>query len=162
MRKSYFAFLLATTIAGFSSLEATAAPAFLTEGPRFQASQSASPQDSTSQSDSKDEEGPKPYAEVVTAEAESDDGLFTVHMIDEKYFFEIPESLLGIFWRYLAVRFPLSGSSWFSGNASPPSLTVHVVAFTVYSHRLFPLSLRVVPCRPHFYCPLCHLDRGVI
>jgi hypothetical protein len=39
--------------------------------------------------------GPKPYLEVITDEAESDEGLFTVHKVDEKYFFEIPESLYG-------------------------------------------------------------------
>lgn len=36
----------------------------------------------------------KPYAEVITAKAVSKPGLFIVHKIDEKYFFEIPDSLL--------------------------------------------------------------------
>lgn len=39
--------------------------------------------------------GPKPYHEVITAKAISDQGLFTVHKIDDKYFFEIGDSLLG-------------------------------------------------------------------
>lgn len=39
--------------------------------------------------------GPKPYKEVITAKAISDAGLFTVHKVDEKYYFEIPDSLLG-------------------------------------------------------------------
>ncbi|MFC3416703.1 zinc-dependent metalloprotease [Algoriphagus hitonicola] len=39
--------------------------------------------------------GPKPYKEVITKEAESKDGLFKVHQIDEKYFYEIPDSLFG-------------------------------------------------------------------
>src|ERR1041385_5799257 len=38
---------------------------------------------------------PKPYKDVITAEAKSDPGLFIVHKIDEKYYFEIPESELG-------------------------------------------------------------------
>src|SRR5947209_2985154 len=38
---------------------------------------------------------PKPYKDVITAEAKSDPGLFTVHKVDEKYYFEIPESELG-------------------------------------------------------------------
>jgi hypothetical protein len=38
---------------------------------------------------------PKPYKEIVTAEARSDKGLFTVHQIDEKIYFEIPAALLG-------------------------------------------------------------------
>ena len=35
-----------------------------------------------------------PYKEVITKEAKSDEGLFKVHQIDEKYFYEIPDSLL--------------------------------------------------------------------
>lgn len=39
--------------------------------------------------------GPKPYKEVITSKAVSDGGLFWVHKIDDKYFFEIPDSLFG-------------------------------------------------------------------
>jgi hypothetical protein len=39
--------------------------------------------------------GPRPYKEVITAKAISDQGLFTVHKVDEKYYFEIGDSLLG-------------------------------------------------------------------
>ena len=38
--------------------------------------------------------GPKPYKDVITDKAKTDDGLFKVHKIDDKYFFEIPDSLL--------------------------------------------------------------------
>ncbi|MBI5858853.1 MAG: zinc-dependent metalloprotease [Sphingobacteriales bacterium] len=37
--------------------------------------------------------GPKPYKEVITAKAVSDAGLFWVHKVEDKYFFEIPDSL---------------------------------------------------------------------
>jgi hypothetical protein len=37
----------------------------------------------------------KAYKDVITAQAKSDDGLFTVHRIDEKLFYEIPNKLLG-------------------------------------------------------------------
>jgi hypothetical protein len=37
---------------------------------------------------------PKPYKEVITAKAITDSGLFIVHKIDEKYFWELPDSLL--------------------------------------------------------------------
>lgn len=43
----------------------------------------------------KNEEGFKPYDEVITDEAITDEGLFTVHQVDDKYYFEIPDSLLG-------------------------------------------------------------------
>lgn len=39
--------------------------------------------------------GPKPYKEVITAKAKSSKGLFTVHKIEEKYFFELDESIFG-------------------------------------------------------------------
>jgi hypothetical protein len=39
-------------------------------------------------------QGPRPYKDVITDKAKTDDGLFKVHKIDDKYFFEIPDSLL--------------------------------------------------------------------
>ncbi|MFI5187117.1 MAG: zinc-dependent metalloprotease, partial [Chitinophagales bacterium] len=39
--------------------------------------------------------GPKPYKEVITDKAKTDEGLFKVHKIEDKYYFEIPDSLLG-------------------------------------------------------------------
>jgi hypothetical protein len=38
--------------------------------------------------------GPKPYREVITAKAKTDKGLFQVHMIEDRYFFEIPDTLM--------------------------------------------------------------------
>jgi len=37
---------------------------------------------------------PKPYQDVITAEAKTDSGLFHVHRIAEKLFFEIPQTML--------------------------------------------------------------------
>ena len=37
---------------------------------------------------------PKSYTDVITAKAVSKHGLFTVHKVDEKWYFEIPDSLL--------------------------------------------------------------------
>ena len=39
--------------------------------------------------------GPKPYNEVITGKAITHQGLFTVHKVDEKWYFEIPDSMLG-------------------------------------------------------------------
>lgn len=36
----------------------------------------------------------KKYSEVITKEAETDEGLFDVHKVDEKYYYEIPNDLL--------------------------------------------------------------------
>lgn len=37
---------------------------------------------------------PKPYKEVITSKAVSKTGLFTVHKLEEKWYFEIPDSLM--------------------------------------------------------------------
>ncbi|MDB5208992.1 MAG: zinc-dependent metalloprotease [Flavisolibacter sp.] len=39
--------------------------------------------------------GPKPYAEIITSKAKTDRGLFTTHKVEDKYYFEIPDALLG-------------------------------------------------------------------
>ena len=49
---------------------------------------------SGAQAQKKNDDGPKPYAEVITDEAVSQEGLFDVHRIGEKLFFEIPDSLM--------------------------------------------------------------------
>ncbi|WP_439152210.1 zinc-dependent metalloprotease [Winogradskyella sp.] len=36
---------------------------------------------------------PKPYNKVITKDAKTDEGLFAVHKVDDKYFYEIPDSL---------------------------------------------------------------------
>lgn len=41
----------------------------------------------------KSKKGPKPYSKVITKSAETDEGLFKVHHIDQKYYYEIPDSL---------------------------------------------------------------------
>ncbi|WP_435355521.1 zinc-dependent metalloprotease [Emticicia sp. SJ17W-69] len=39
--------------------------------------------------------GPKPYKEVITDKAKTSKGLMTVHKIEEKYFFELADSIIG-------------------------------------------------------------------
>src|SRR4051812_48442611 len=36
-----------------------------------------------------------PYEKVITSKAKTDDGLFKVHKVEDKYYFEIPDTLLG-------------------------------------------------------------------
>jgi len=40
-------------------------------------------------------QGPKPYKEVITDKATTRTGLFTVHKLDDKWYFEIGDSILG-------------------------------------------------------------------
>lgn len=39
--------------------------------------------------------GIQPFEKVITSEAETDEGLFNVHLLDKKYYFEIPNDVLG-------------------------------------------------------------------
>ncbi|MCH7684912.1 MAG: zinc-dependent metalloprotease, partial [Gemmatimonadetes bacterium] len=51
-------------------------------------------QDSASRRADRDQDGMKPYKEVITEAAKSDSGLFIVHWVDEKLYFEIPYDML--------------------------------------------------------------------
>ncbi len=39
--------------------------------------------------------GPRPYGQVITARALTEHGGITVHRVDDRYFFEVPDSLMG-------------------------------------------------------------------
>ena len=45
--------------------------------------------------DSKESSKPKSYEEIITKEAKTDKGLFDVHKVKDKYYYEIDNSLLG-------------------------------------------------------------------
>ena len=49
-------------------------------------------------------EGPKPYNQVITPGAISDSGVFTVHRIGEKLYYEIPRAMLGRQFRMVVDR----------------------------------------------------------
>ncbi len=50
--------------------------------------------DSVKKKDEK-KKGPKPFAEIIKPEAQTQKGLFNVHKLDDAYFFEVGDSLLG-------------------------------------------------------------------
>ena len=75
-----YVLLLAAHAAG----EASAAP--------LQAGQT---QTSASEEQEQDEQEPRTYSDVITAEAETDEGVFDVHWVDETLYFEIPDPMLG-------------------------------------------------------------------
>ncbi|THU40156.1 DUF5117 domain-containing protein [Niastella caeni] len=56
---------------------------------------SAQTRDSLPTPGAKANTGPKPYASVITKNARTQVGLFTVHKVDERYYFELPDSILG-------------------------------------------------------------------
>ncbi len=48
------------------------------------------------------QQGPKPYREVITAQAVTDSGVFDIHRIGEKLYYEIPRRLLGREFLFIA------------------------------------------------------------
>lgn len=60
-----------------------------------QTTPTASPAPKSDSTKARSANGLKPYNQVITAKAKTQAGLFTVHKVNEDYFFEIPESILG-------------------------------------------------------------------
>ena len=50
------------------------------------------------------QEGPRPYRDVITAQAVTDSGVFIVHRLDDKLFYEIPRGLFGREFRLVVDR----------------------------------------------------------
>jgi hypothetical protein len=67
---------------------------------------------------------PAPYASVIPASAQSDHGLFTVHHVDERLLFEIPDAVLGrdmvLMSRYASVQDGLADG----GDRMAPNMVV--------------------------------------
>lgn len=87
--------------------------------------------------------GPKPWAEVITAKARSDSGLFTVHTLDGRTFLEIPDSLLG---RDMLLMSSLAGvPEGFSDFLAPGSVVAeHLIRLERRDQQLL---LRRIPTR---------------
>ena len=51
--------------------------------------------DSTKKSNGAPSAGPKAYKEVITGKAQTTKGLFWAHKVEDKYYFEIPDSIFG-------------------------------------------------------------------
>jgi hypothetical protein len=67
---------------------------FLLAMPTAQAQKKKGKKGTTSAAASTKKGGPKPYAKIITKDAESESGLFSVHRVDDKYYFELPKELL--------------------------------------------------------------------
>ena len=59
----------------------------------FQKQEKAPATTAANKDSKKDKNGIKPYDKVITKDAKSDEGLFTVHKVENNYFYEIPDSL---------------------------------------------------------------------
>jgi hypothetical protein len=70
--------------------------------------------------------GPKPYKEVITDKAKTSKGLFTVHKVEDKYYFEIPDSLMG---REIMTVTRISKSATIPGTYGGEQLNRQVINF---------------------------------
>ncbi|MEN7549725.1 zinc-dependent metalloprotease [Rapidithrix thailandica] len=77
----------------------------------------------------------KPYKDIITDKAISDEGMFTVHKVEEKYYFEIPDSLLE---REILVISRISGTvqNFNFGGAGMRSRPQQVVRFQKHEEKL--------------------------
>lgn len=85
MSRQITALLAALTVAGCAGHGTSTTPA-----PKGAKSDSAS---ATASKD--DKNGPKPYDKVITAKAVTDSGVFEVHKVGDKTYYEIPAAMLG-------------------------------------------------------------------
>jgi len=84
---------------------------------------------------------PKPYKEVITDKAVSHKGLFTVHKIEDKWYFEIPDSILGRDI-LISTRYSKTASS---GNYGGEQVNVQTINWAKGpSHTLFLKVLTIV------------------
>jgi hypothetical protein len=89
MRKQTIYFLLVIfCLASYSSLTAQPTP------PRIDSSARVNPLNGSGLGSSRSG-GPRPYKDVITSRAVTDRGLFDVHKVDDRYYFEIGDSMLG-------------------------------------------------------------------
>ncbi|MEX2364047.1 MAG: zinc-dependent metalloprotease, partial [Balneolaceae bacterium] len=73
--------------------------------------------------------GIKPFSKVITSEAKTDDGIFNVHWVGEKLYYEIPDSLLGREMLLVSriAEVPTDYFGFFSGGSS---IAEQVLTFT--------------------------------
>ncbi len=84
--------------------------------------------------------GPRPYAQVVTARAITEKGGITVHRIDDRYLFEVPDSLVGRdFLMVTRVAGVPAGSGGFQSAGS--SLNERMVRFERVNDRVLLKSI---------------------
>src|SRR5580765_7652156 len=80
---------------------------------------------------------PQPYDRVITKEAKTSKGLFTVHQIKERYYYEIPKNELGkdLLWNSQIAK-TTAGAGYGGGQ-----LTNHVIRWELKGNRVLMLGV---------------------
>ena len=86
---------------------------------------------------------PQPYDRVITKEAKTSKGLFTVHQIKERYYYEIPKNELGkdLLWNSQIAK-TTAGAGYGGGQ-----LTNHVIRWELKGNRVLHAGRRLQPDR---------------
>ncbi len=86
---------------------------------------------------------PQPYDRVITKEAKTSKGLFTVHQIKERYYYEIPKAELGkdLLWNSQIAK-TTAGAGYGGGQ-----LANHVVRWELKGNRVLMLGGGLQPDR---------------
>ena len=100
--------------------------------------------------------GPRPYAQVVTPRASTDSGGITVHHVDQKWLFEVPDSLVGrdFLWVSRIAGVPANFGGFLSAGTSVNERVVRWerhddrvmlrgVGFDAYADDSLPIALSV-------------------
>jgi hypothetical protein len=76
---------------------------------------------------------PRPYNQVITAQAKTDDGIFKVHRINDQLFYEIPKKELGKDFLWVSqLKHTVNGSGYGGQDAGN-----RVVRWELYNNRVF-------------------------
>src|SRR5690348_13928050 len=85
---------LAPSLSCVLALAVSASLAAQQPKPTRPAGQGASPGESSRAERPQQPEGPKPYSQVITDKATTDSGVFIIHLLSDKLFFEIPHAAI--------------------------------------------------------------------
>ncbi|MDX2065162.1 MAG: zinc-dependent metalloprotease [Fimbriimonadaceae bacterium] len=128
LRAHAFRVLLPTAFA------AIALPAWAQDPPAPAAEQKTPPKAEEDKPQPKPGE-PKPYKDVITKEAVTQEGLYKVHRIDDKVYWEVPESAFGteLLWQTEVAELPPLGPFSYPGT----NVGTRIVTFTKRGHKVY-------------------------
>lgn len=108
----------------------------------------------TGDSSKKKDEKIKPYDKVITKDAETDQGLFAIHQVDDKHFYEIPDSLFNREMLMVSRIAKTATGAGFGGGKintqvlrwekKPKKVLLRVVSYGNYAADSLPISEAVV------------------
>ncbi len=120
----------------------------------------------------KNKNGLKPYQEVITKDAKTDEGLFKVHKVDTKLYYEIPKNMLGkdMLWVSRIAKLPNGFGGGFTNAGSKVNeqvvnwtkrdnnIDIRIISFNNYSDSS---SAIIESVRNNNFSPILHSTKIV-